>query len=412
VKLRSLALMSLAVGLGGYSAGGCSAGGGSKDSENPLVPETGDDSTGDSTGFDPDTAGGLEAAPEAALDPEKDNDGDGYLFKEDCNDGNPDVNPGAYDVPGDSVDNDCDGTADNVDDCDTTALKLASTAAMDYAKALGLCRTTTAGASGKDKRWGVIKAELVAADGLGKPDPVQYGILTNFGPNVKPRQGKNLVVLSSGTARRPTDPGFIVPLSPSWSTGTSVLPPAGFPKNAAGCSEPFDKNVNDSTNLKLTIRVPTNAKAFKFNFDFYSSEYITFVCSPYNDSFVALLDTKAKIDPKYNKNISFDVKGNPVSVNNSFFEVCTPGSKGGKTFACLKGTKELEGTGFWDSSRPTENGATSWLETKAPVVPGETITIQFMIWDTGDHILDSTVLLDNFVWDAAPTTGPVTDRPK
>ena len=110
--------------------------------------------------------------------------------------------------------------------------------------------------------------------------------------------------------------------------------------------------------------------------------------------------------------ICLQAGGNPVSVNNRFFEVCTPGTKGSKTFACAKGTKELEGTGFWDPSRPTENGATSWLETKAPVVPGETITIQFMIWDTGDHILDSTVLLDNFVWDAAPTTGPVTDRPK
>jgi hypothetical protein len=35
-----------------------------------------------------------------------------------------------------------------------------------------------------------------------------------------------------------------------------------------------------------------------------------------------------------------------------------------------------------------------------------------MIWDTGDHILDSTVLLDDFKWDAKGTTAPVTDRPK
>jgi hypothetical protein len=194
--------------------------------------------------------------------------------------------------------------------------------------------------------------------------------------------------------------------------GSSVAPPTGFPKNAIGCAEPFDKNVNDSVNLKLTIRVPTNARAFLYDLDFYSSEYITFVCTSYNDSFVALLDTKVPLKKEFNKNISFDSKGNPVSVNNAFFEVCTKGTKGGTSFTCPKGTKELEGTGFWDPSRPTENGATSWLETKAPVEPGETITIQFMVWDTGDHILDSSVLLDNWRWDAKPTTGPTTDRPK
>src|SRR4051812_13698394 len=35
------------------------------------------------------------------IDPDKDNDGDGYVFKDDCNDKDPLVNPGAYDVLGD-----------------------------------------------------------------------------------------------------------------------------------------------------------------------------------------------------------------------------------------------------------------------------------------------------------------------
>ncbi len=398
----------LAVALLGCSAGDADKSGGGVG----LQPDASGDGSGDTTGFQPDSTGLDDVSTETALDPEKDNDGDGWVFKEDCNDGNPQVNPGAFDVPGDGVDNDCDGTVDNSDDCDTTALKLGSTAAVDYAKALGLCRTTTAGATGKDKRWGVIKAELVAADGKGAIDPVQYGILQKWGP-VLPRQGKNIVVLSSGTARNPTDPGFKQPLNDSWEGPSEVTPPTGWPKNSAGCPDPLDPTVNDSANLKLTIRVPTNAKAFSFNFDFYSAEYITYVCSEFNDSFVAILDTKAPLDPKFNKNICYDTKGNPINVNSGFFEVCTPGTSGsGKVFACSKGTKELIGTGYWDGSQPTEHGATSWLETKAPVVPGETITIQFMVWDTGDHILDSAILLDNWKWDAAPTTGPVTDRPK
>jgi hypothetical protein len=36
-------------------------------------------------------------------------------------------------------------------------------------------------------------------------------------------------------------------------------------------------------------------------------------------------------------------------------------------------------------------------------VPGETITVRVMVFDAGDHILDSSVLLDAFRW---TTTGP------
>jgi hypothetical protein len=32
------------------------------------------------------------------------------------------------------------------------------------------------------------------------------------------------------------------------------------------------------------------------------------------------------------------------------------------------------------------------------VQPGETFTLEFFIWDTGDGVLDSSVLLDNFQW--------------
>lgn len=49
--------------------------------------------------------------------PSEDCDGDGYAFKDDCDDGNPNVNPGAVEIPGDpdGVDEDCSGTADDVD---------------------------------------------------------------------------------------------------------------------------------------------------------------------------------------------------------------------------------------------------------------------------------------------------------
>ena len=51
-------------------------------------------------------------------------------------------------------------------------------------------------------------------------------------------------------------------------------------------------------------------------------------------------------------------------------------------------------------------GATGWLTTQAPIAPGETFTLEFMIWDAGDGVLDSSVLIDNFQWiGGSVTTG-------
>ena len=55
-------------------------------------------------------------------------------------------------------------------------------------------------------------------------------------------------------------------------------------------------------------------------------------------------------------------------------------------------------------------GATGWLTSQAPVSPGEEFTLEFMIWDAGDGILDSSVLLDNFTWVEGEVT-TATDRP-
>ena len=67
--------------------------------------------------------------------------------------------------------------------------------------------------------------------------------------------------------------------------------------------------------------------------------------------------------------------------------------------ACPYGTNELSGF----ANDLADSGGTSWLKTSAPVVGGEIITLRFTIWDTSDSILDSSVLLDNFVWLIEPT---------
>jgi hypothetical protein len=163
--------------------------------------------------------------------------------------------------------------------------------------------------------------------------------------------------------------------------------------------------------LEVVLVAPTNAKGFSFNFDFFTYEWPGFVCSMYNDFFVALLLPFPM--GQTDGNISFDSMGNPVSVNNAFLEVCgcvtnppNPCQAGGKMFPCSLGDMPLVGTGFGKDTAGSDHGSTYWLETKAPVKPHQQITVRWAVYDSGDGVLDTTTLVDNFQWIA--TAGTVT----
>jgi hypothetical protein len=379
----------------------------------------------------------FDAAPQGCQSgPNDDFDKDGYTVAQgDCNDCDPNTNPGAYDVPDNGFDEDCSGKADDEPaQCDSGPASAANDP-LEAARSLGLCRKATEDGPGKTKTWGVFSAQWVFPDGtsssafapvsvgdasyslkcasggggIGKgPHPRSRSTLTDFGANVSPRSGSTMVALSSGIAQAPKTDGS--PAAGAMCTRTKT--PPGFPVSSkAACPNQHiapDDYANDGMALELQIRVPTNAHGFSFDFDFYTAEFPSYVCSEYNDFFIALLESKDPSVPA-DKNISFDKQGNPVCVNNAFVEVCTAQKAGGKQFDCPLGRKELQGTGFdsWDTG-----AATSWLRTNAKVVPGETIKLRFAIWDMGDEVLDSTVLLDNFLWVLDPGKAIVqTDRP-
>jgi hypothetical protein len=156
--------------------------------------------------------------------------------------------------------------------------------------------------------------------------------------------------------------------------------------------------VNDAIALEVTVKAPDWAKGFAFDFDFYTFEWPDYVCSMYNDFFLALLSPMPA--GQNDGNISFDSMGNPISVNAAFVTVCgcgggPPCMAGGKSFTCSAGNSELAGTGF---SGDGDHAATSWLTTSAPVEPGQTITLRLGVYDSGDGVLDSTALLDKFRW--------------
>jgi hypothetical protein len=361
-------------------------------------------------------AGQAGASSQSCSTPEGDDDGDGFAEADgDCNDCDPNVNPGAIEVINavpdmngmipPKADEDCDGTADNaVDSCDD-GLALGDTDPFSGAKAIELCQKATA----DDKKWGVTKAAYVRADGSsGKPPkPLQYGLKKKFGNNVNPQGGQSLLVLSAGYARDVNDPNKCG--SETCSNNSGGNPPAGFPQDVPGCDGVTE--INDDVALDLRIRTPTNATGYSFNFKFYTFEFPEYICTEFNDQFIALVDPAPMGSIK--GNISFDSKTNPVSVNIAFFDVCDTASKGQwgqwcEFFGgncppppnpyCPSGKAELAGTGFDAWAGGTYAGGTTWLKTQAPVTGGEEITVRFAIWDTGDNALDSTAIIDNFRW--------------
>ncbi|HLT39947.1 MAG TPA: hypothetical protein VK034_26885, partial [Enhygromyxa sp.] len=91
-------------------------------------------------------------------------------------------------------------------------------------------------------------------------------------------------------------------------------------------------------------------------------------------------------------NVSYDEQHRPVSLNSSFLEYRDGNANNDPV--CQNGctAPELHGTCMQG------HAGTAWLRTTAAVVPGETITVVFAVFDVGDSVLDSFVFLDNFRW--------------
>lgn len=378
----------------GAAGGGGRPGTGGASTSGTATSGTGGTTTSSSSGPPPCTPG-----------PNDDLDGDGFSGLEgDCNDCDPAMGPGLFDVPGNTSDDDCDGGLDNAASCDEN-LAVDADDPLAAAQAIGLCKMAEG-----PKSWGVVSAKWVMADGAPPPaDPTQlqafhlgHGILSGLGPNVPPKEGARVLALSSGVARQPTDPGYVANSSSKGYVGQS---PQGFPKENFACNGTTSGPPSDPTAVEIALRVPGNANGFSYAFDFYTHDFPEFVCSVFNDFFIAVLTPPPAGYP--DGNIAFDKSGNAVSLNGSTYEVCGcmsgPPCAAGPIFApCSLGTNQLAGTGFESMPGMFDKGATGWQITTAPVTPGSDITLRFGLYDSGDPTIDSLALVDDFRWLVGP----------
>ncbi len=384
-----------------------------------------------------------------------DYDGDGYTYcTGDCCEMTTEcefpatVHPSAYDFPDNHFDDNCNGIVDERESCDNS-LPVNSPDGADAAAAIGLCLRTT------EKKHGLITAEILFPSGKKESDPFeikglngetiscpakavpleQHAILEKFGAVIKPREGSSFFMLSTGIAADPI-PDILAGkygITTEFLCSRSTAPQDWYESNgnsfpqAPSCpdAQSGTNPINDPVMLELSAQAPENASAFAIDIYFLSREFPKYVCSPkgYNDFFVILLDSNYKVsDPTLqnpaDKNLAMDAKKNPVGVNlanEGLFRVCCNENYAACKYEKLKtkdycplctlGPAELEGTGMYlpESKFDDMYGATGWLTTKGNVQPGEVIKLRFAIWDTGDHIFDSQVIIDNFRWLPATT---------
>ena len=201
----------------------------------------------------------------------------------------------------------------------------------------------------------VTGAAYVERPAFGTPVGLSSDPLASF-----PTDGDDFAILTTGNASFADDPNS------SGSTGA-----ANNGGNVRGNTD-FDVVV-----LRLDLNVPASANCLVgMDFRFLSDEYPEWVGTDYNDAFIAELDrtTWATSGSTISApdNFAFDPDAQPITINAAGVTSMTPEGAAGTTY----------------------DGGTPLLTAATPISPGPHV-LYLSIFDQGDDIYDSAVLVDN-----------------
>ena len=362
-------------------------------------------------GLAPGAGGGSSLGGGCSVDPNDDDmDRDGYKRDVDCNDFQNRVNPGAFDVPGNGVDDDCDGGIDNGpgvgcdDESDVIALDAKEPEALG--RAMGLCSRSLLNDPGR--RWGISSVELWSLDGpwTAGRDHVQHAVQTTFGQFV-PKQGRSMLMLTTGRARLAKQPGGVDGY-PALDSPYGEQLPNGFPENDPIClaasSDP-DITAWNAIALSVRMRVPTNAARFKWSARAITPESPTqMVCHGENSLFAAFKERYT--GSPFAQNFARLPDGSLFSVDHLPWTYCDPETftEGGRVydFPCPAGSSMAA------SARPWWGAATDWQEFVVDVVAGQELELTLIVWGHGSGGRGAFgVFLDDFQWIAGKPADPL-----
>lgn len=342
-----------------------------------------------------------------------DKDSDGWHEPWDCDDGNPDVNPGReelYDPPN-GIDDDCDGKTDEAPvtqedgpiEPDCSGCPAVGELIENMRCAIDLCDDATVVENEYGSPGGAVTDQTYVA-------VHRFGSQNN---GLEPLYNGSYALMGTGRVLNTDD--HMVDLS--------------LGKN--GQTDPFGKGdglIFDVMEWRMRLRAPATAAGFQVHYVFFSAEYDDYIGDEYNDKFYMFIEapstnggartvinfTECRNPDAYHDflcdgpSMGYCDQGHKycyIAINTALSECCWyDGCPDG--FAAT----DIAGTGFECAQSETDDlaghgSSTGWLVTEWPVEPGEEFEIIFHIHDTGDGLYDSAVLLDKFLFMGQVTAG-------
>ncbi|MDC0720033.1 choice-of-anchor L domain-containing protein [Nannocystis bainbridge] len=150
----------------------------------------------------------------------------------------------------------------------------------------------------------------------------------------------------------------------------------------------------DYTELRFSAVAPWFTTGLAFDFAFLTSEYPPRFPGGHNDMFIAWVASE-----RYTGNIALDPDGNPIAAETLPYEI----KLDPMPMACGDECPDIPLRGFAFEG----HAGTAWYEGEVGLNPGESIEVVFALFDVGDPIVDSAVLLDGVRWLCAPPPASV-----